>query len=306
MAGRGHIKMPDPGSGEQKYRLENQASGLYFLLFQHANDAILVANEAGRYVEANRHAEILTGYSREELLEMTVVDISPPEVKALVPSMFEEFKRTGTQSGEFPIIRKDGRRTLVEFSASQVGEGRYASILRDISERKRLEELVESQLNEKKVLLQEVHHRVKNNLQTISSLLSLQASHADDSVRQVLTECQTRVQAMALIHEKLYQSQNLSNVNFQDYITDLAGHLYRSYTNSTQRIAIRLECAPIHLGIDMAIPCALILNEILSNSLKHAFPGNRTGEIRVRTQLREGRILLEISDNGIGLPPDFQ
>lgn len=178
----------------------------------------------------------------------------------------------------------------------------------EIVERKRAEEQLKASLQEKEVLLQEIHHRVKNNLQVICSLLNLQ-SHSinDQSALYILKESQNRVRAMALIHEKLYQSQDLSRINFAEYIHYLGINLFRSYGIDSNTINLKTEISPrILLDVDEALNCGLIINELISNSLKYAFPQQKTGEITVKIQFNEAEdLVLLISDNGIGLPSEF-
>ena len=174
----------------------------------------------------------------------------------------------------------------------------------EITERKRAEEQARTSLKEKEVLLKEIHHRVKNNLQVISSLLSLQSSYIENrQVLSVLDDSQHRVRSMALIHEKLYQSANLAQIDFGDYIRDLAGYLFRAQGGHTRNIGLNIQTDDVHLIIDMAVPCGLILNELISNSLKHAFPTGHSGDIVVTCRAEEGdQIILTVGDNGVGLP----
>jgi two-component sensor histidine kinase len=159
---------------------------------------------------------------------------------------------------------------------------------------------------EKEVLLQEIHHRVKNNLQVISSLLHLQSGHVDDKqVQRALTESQERVRSMALVHEKLYRSPDLSRIDFGDYVRDLVDHLLETYYTVTGKVTLVVDVEDIALGIDQAISCGLILNELVSNALQHAFPGGRGGEVCVAMHPDSRRLRLVVSDNGIGLPEDI-
>jgi two-component sensor histidine kinase len=176
----------------------------------------------------------------------------------------------------------------------------------DITEQVRANERIKSSLREKEVLLQEIHHRVKNNLQIISSLLNLQSGYVQDpQAREIFQDSQHRIRSMALIHEKLYQSENLARVDFAEYIHSLATHLFRSYRANAQAITLKVQADDVSLDIDTAIPCGLILNELLSNALKHAFPDGRAGEIRVALDAdREHRLTLKVSDNGVGFPSD--
>jgi two-component sensor histidine kinase len=177
----------------------------------------------------------------------------------------------------------------------------------DIEERKEMQERIKTSLKEKEVLLMEVHHRVKNNLQVISSLLNMQTRDVDDEkTRELLMESQNRVRTMALIHEKLYQAEDLAKVNFSGYITSLIKYLFRSYSTDTSRVALHMDIPDVSMNIDYIISCALIVNELASNSLKYAFAGRDSGEIRI--ELRpdgDGRYVFLVSDNGIGLPEDL-
>jgi two-component system sensor kinase len=172
----------------------------------------------------------------------------------------------------------------------------------DITERKQAEEKVKQSLKEKEVLLREIHHRVKNNMQVISSLLNLQAEHTKDKVyADMLKESQHRIQSMALIHESLYQSENLADIALEEYITRLVCRLVHSY-QVAETVTPIIEVEPIPLGIDTAIPCGLIINELVSNSLKYAFPDGRKGKITVKLHSRNGMVELVVVDNGVGIP----
>lgn len=179
----------------------------------------------------------------------------------------------------------------------------YEQAQKEIVERKQAEVRIQQALNEKEVLLKEVHHRVKNNLQVISSLLSLQAAQAPDpGTRDILRESQNRVRSMALIHEKLYQSSNLARVDFAGYLHNLVNSLSQTYQVNSDRVAIRIQCEKIELDIDTAIPCGLIVNELVSNSLKYAFPDGASGTIEVSCQRTpDQRYRLVVADNGTGL-----
>jgi two-component sensor histidine kinase/HAMP domain-containing protein len=177
-------------------------------------------------------------------------------------------------------------------------------LLTEISERQRAEEKINASLQEKEVLLREIHHRVKNNLQVIASLLNLQSRNIlDERVLEPLRESQTRIESMALIHQKLYDSDDLMVVDFAEYSRNLATHLLSSYGVS-QKVALRVDSdAGISLAINSAIPCGLIINELVSNSLKYAFSGRENGEIRIALRRKEdGRIKLTVADNGAGIP----
>jgi PAS domain S-box-containing protein len=176
--------------------------------------------------------------------------------------------------------------------------------IEDITERKKTEEIIQASLKEKETLLKEVHHRVKTNMQVICSLLNLQSSNVrDKDALAMLKDSQSRIQSMALVHNKLYQSQNLASINMSDYIKELTGDLIKSYTTSHDRVTVNIDPSDVFLGIDMAIPCGLVINELVTNSLKYAFPKNRTGQIAI--SLKEGgnqELELVVSDNDVGIP----
>jgi two-component sensor histidine kinase len=192
-------------------------------------------------------------------------------------------------------------------AASAIENARlYKRAQREIAHRLRAEEELKASLREKEALLQEIHHRVKNNLQVICSLLNLQSrSIEDQDTLRMFRESQDRVRSMALIHEKLYRSQDMARVDFADYLRNLAHHLVRSYGAESNRVKLRMTLDDVPLTIEKAVPCGLITNELISNALKHAFPDGRDGEIHVR--LRAGgdqRLTLSVADNGVGLPAD--
>ncbi|HSE83281.1 MAG TPA: histidine kinase dimerization/phosphoacceptor domain -containing protein, partial [Thermodesulfobacteriota bacterium] len=183
-------------------------------------------------------------------------------------------------------------------------------LLAEIAERKRAEERVKTSLREKELLLKEIHHRVKNNLQVISSLLNLQAPHITDEYSQgILLESRNRIRSMALVHEQLYRSYDITQINFHAYLNSLVKDLLLSYSARPDVIKVNLDIQDILFDIDTAIPCGLLINELISNCLRHAFPQGQKGEIYIAIRRREGnRYRLTVQDNGVGFPPelDFQ
>jgi two-component system, sensor histidine kinase PdtaS len=166
--------------------------------------------------------------------------------------------------------------------------------------------IIEKSLREKEILMKEIHHRVKNNLQVVSSLLKLQEHYIkDEQAQEAVKDSRNRVQSMALIHQNLYQDDNLTGIDVQDYISKLCENLFQSYNIHPQRIRLIKEIEPLNLDVEVVVPLGLIINELITNSLKYAFPGEKSGAIRIALK-EEGRVLrLKIFDNGIGLPPDF-
>jgi PAS domain S-box-containing protein len=176
----------------------------------------------------------------------------------------------------------------------------------DITGHKKAEKAIKSSLNDKNILLQEIHHRVKNNMQIISSLLNLQTKYVDDEEAiNVLKESQNRVRSMAIIHEKLYKSKDLMHINFIDYIQSLVFNLFNAYNVEQTQIRPILKIEDISLNIETAVPCGLIISELISNSLKYAFPNKMNGEIVISLKSGKEYYQLCISDNGIGLPDDI-
>ena len=180
-------------------------------------------------------------------------------------------------------------------------------IAKDISDRIQAEEQIKASLKEKEVLLKEIHHRVKNNLQIVKSLLQMQSRRTKaQEATLVLQDSQNRIASIALVHEKLYRSEDLANIDFEQYIPDLTTHLFDTYNVSSNTVNLKIEVDKIFLEIDTAIPCGLIINELVSNSLKYAFPNNRKGEIKVEFHVNSnGTMTLIVRDNGIGIPADF-
>jgi len=165
---------------------------------------------------------------------------------------------------------------------------------------------INASLKEKEVLLKEIHHRVKNNLQIVSSLLKLQAGAIEDpAARAAFHDSEDRVRSMSMIHDRLYQSDDMARIDVAEYLKNLAAHLFRSYGVSQSRVRLCLELEPVEMGLDAAIPCGLLINELVSNALKHAFPGERSGEVHVTLRrVDDGGIVIAVSDDGVGLPQD--
>ncbi|HRA88639.1 MAG TPA: histidine kinase dimerization/phosphoacceptor domain -containing protein, partial [Planctomycetaceae bacterium] len=247
------------------------------------------------------------GYTRDEFLAMTIKDIRPPED---IPALLESIKHIPAGIDKAGIWRhrlRSGALINVEITSHSLHlDGRLADLVLaiDITERLRIEERLRTSLSEKTAMLKEIHHRVKNNLQIIMSLLNLQAGQTGDlAALGVLRESQNRVRSMSLVHETLYQSENLARIDMRDYLDSLVKYLFRSYGVDSSRIQIRIDIDDLSLDLHQAIPFGLIINELISNSLKYAFPGNRSGEISIQQRsIREHFHTFVIADDGIGLP----
>jgi PAS domain S-box-containing protein len=181
---------------------------------------------------------------------------------------------------------------------------RVVGAMLDLTERKLAEERLRLSLREKEVLLKEIHHRVKNNLQIISSLVSLQAETLNDpALSGLFQDVRDRVRSMALVHERLYQSESLAQVDFAEYTRNLLHYLWRAHGSAVQNFRLQLELQPVTLSMDTAVPCGLLLNELATNALKHAFRGHPEGEVTVTLHTSpDGSICLGVRDNGVGLP----
>ena len=202
--------------------------------------------------------------------------------------------------------RKNGSEFPAEASISKLeleGRSMFTVILRDVTQRVEVEKRLTASLREKEALLKEIHHRVKNNLQVVSSLLGLQSRAITDvETRRMFEESQNRIYSMALLHETLYQSEDLSRIDFPEYVRQLADHLFKSYGVAGERIRLRTVLEHSSLNLDAAVPCGLIINELVSNSLKYAFPDGREGEIRIDLRGQPGGLAkLVVADDGVGL-----
>ncbi len=262
-----------------------------------------------------RFAEIL-GYTLEELpppeecLQWIREQVHPDD-RVGVEKAYADFieGHTSRFDVEVRIKHKSGKWIYVRgiSNATECDKnGRVTHItgvMVDITGQKQAEEQIKASLKEKEVLLREIYHRVKNNIQVISSLLNLQSEYIEDEkYKEMFRESQNRIQSMALVHEKLYQSENLAKIDFNEYIVSLVYELFRLYRVRTDRVALKIEVEDVPLGVDAAVPCGLIINELVSNCLKHAFPDDRKGEITIRLRSVNGKIELTVADNGVGIP----
>lgn len=257
--------------------------------------------------------EEVWGRSSQSLYEnpTSFLEAIHPEDRPRVVAVLERQRRGEATDAAYRIVQPDGSVRWIWDRAfpitNETGTAyRIAGIAQDISQRRQAEGQLKALLSEKEILLKEIHHRVKNNLQVISSLLDLQVDSIDNpQALHVFKESQQRIRSMALIHEQLYQSGNLGRIDMAEYIQQLAASSFGSYSVAAAGIALQLTVEEVFLNLDTAIPCGLIRNELLSNSLKHAFPTGRTGEIAMTLQANpEGRYVLMVRDTGVGLPKD--
>jgi len=294
-------EVTDRGRADEKFRA----------LLESAPDAMVIVNEAGEIVLVNTQAESVFGYHRRELLGRRVEMLIPERFGGGHPAhRGRYFAHPGVRpmgaNLELFGRRKDGTEFPAEVSLSPLDTEDgvlVSSAIRDISERKRAERVLDA-LHEKEVLLKEIHHRVKNNLAVISSLFYLQSTYTDDqTTRKILQDSQDRVRSMALVHETLYRSENFAAVDFSEYARAVSERLVRSYSSPECPIELAIDIDSILMGIDLAVPCGLILNELITNALTHAFEGRSQGRIGVSLRREaDGRHRLVVADDGIGMP----
>ncbi|MCZ7360361.1 MAG: PAS domain S-box protein [Candidatus Methanoperedens sp.] len=261
----------------------------------------------------NERWQKITGLTLEEALgKGWVQSLHPDDRNRISEEWYQAVREHRPFKSEYRFLNRDGTTTwvlgqaIIERTNSE-RVANYIGTITDITERKHAEEQLKESLREKEILLREIHHRVKNNMQVISSLLMLQEELSEDEkVIEMLKDSQNRIISMALIHEKLYRSENFSRIDLKEYIDDLVSGLFQSYGISEDKVALNINAENVLLGIDSAIPCGLIINELVSNSLKHAFPEDESGEINILIHSTdEDMIELSIGDNGIGIPEDL-
>ena len=278
-------------------------------VLQSAMDGFWRVDTRGRLLEVNQAYCQMSGYSEQELLSKRISDLEAVEAQAETSTHIEKVMAQGEDRFETRHIRKDGSGFEVEVSV-QYRHGQDDSLfafLRDITGRKQAEEQIRKSLAEKETLLRELHHRTKNNMGIIIALLNMQeAEIQEERLRAAFTDVRNRISSMALVHQKLYEAHDLSHLNLKNYIGDLSVLLTESYIVSAAGVSVTMEMEDVFVLIDTAIPCGLILNELVSNALKYAFPDGRGGEIKIMLRrLGSGEIRLQVADSGVGLPPGF-
>jgi two-component sensor histidine kinase/PAS domain-containing protein len=298
----------------QRINLEaEQAHGKYLDLYDFAPVGYVTLDWHGEIIEMNLAAAALMKMARKQIIGRRLqLFITPMDIPTFNRFLGQVFATDGKQSCEVALATNGAALVDVHIEGIRQEQRPGAklecrAVLIDITESKRAEDQIKSALLEKETLLRELYHRTKNNMQVISSMLTLQAAAVDNvHVKKIFQEMENRIHTMALVHQKLYQTHNLSRINLEDYIIEVVSLLLRSYSIPADKVTVTYDLKPVVVLIDTAIPCGLIINELVSNALLHAFPQNGSGEIRIRlAKTSEDVIELDVSDNGKEMPDGF-
>ncbi len=278
-------------------------------LTKYANDVIFLFDSSGKIIYANERASNIYGYTTDDLTKMNLNELLADRNNPSTGGILGQIKESGGFVYEALHKKKDGSIFYIESSSRfiEAGENKYyQSIIRDVSEKKINDAELKKALKEKDILLKEIHHRVKNNLQLIISLLNLQANFiGDESIKRIFVDSQNRIKSMALLHEVLYKG-NISSVSSEKYFNNLVPQLVNTYNVNQGRISVSTKIEDLMLKLDIVIPLGLIITEIISNIFKYAFPDNRNGNVVIEFRgVGEKQYKLIISDDGIGLPKDY-
>ncbi len=319
----GHITHLIPSAMDISQRHDSEAAlkqseERFQSVFESSADAIITKSLDGIITGWNPAATKLLGYTEAEAVGRSITILFPNE-KLDEEAAIMKTITAGHQIPSFETVRlhKDGRHLDVSVTLSPLRDRRGAvvgacKLARDVSMQKRHLSMIETALEEKTALLHEVHHRVKNNLQIVSSLMNMQSRKVAPAAAQALAECQGRIRAMSLVHQLLYESSNLAEIDLSDYIGRLVVLTEGTYDSSDSGIRFSFSDSgeKVTLDIHRTIPCGLVINELISNALKHAFKEPKLpneGRIEVKMQLNQsGHLLLSVCDNGCGLPADFK
>nr|WP_279355838.1 histidine kinase dimerization/phosphoacceptor domain -containing protein [Fundidesulfovibrio agrisoli] len=293
-------------ASEKKTR---ESEELFRTVFENAGDAIYLTDMEGRILGVNNEALRQTGYSRNELLELHVHNLdtnhNTPEAIRQLRDRIEVGKVAAFETAH---RRKDGGLLPLEMRVACFNMGvqiAYISVARDITERKKIEGSIAASLKEKDILLREIHHRVKNNLQIISSLLSIQKQGmSNPEAKAALLEARSRIASMALIHEQLYHSRDFGEIDLKAYLEQFVPRLVTTYKGGRD-VTLNLDLPAVSLGLDKAIPFGLIMNELVTNAIKHGLKDRAAGEVRVSLRQEDGCLEVTVGDDGPGLPPGF-
>jgi PAS domain S-box-containing protein len=290
---------------EERHRVKlslRESEEKYRVLFESFPLGIIVSDADGKTLETNRIAENLVGETVLRPDGSVMPENERPGSRALA-------EQRRIENVELGLPRDGGAIAWLNVTAAPIPLAGYGAAVtyNDVTDRKEAQERLEQALTERTALLQELYHRTKNNMQIIIALLDWQSDHVEDpELLDILRETQNRIRSMALVHQELYRSQDLSRINLRPYIRELTDLIFESYEISPDKIEVRESTEDVNVLIDTAVPCGLIIEEVVSNVLKHAFPDGRAGALTI--ELREGdddEVLIRVADDGLGLPTGF-
>jgi len=283
------------------------------LIIDRSSIGICTVDLLGNFIMTNPAYEMILGYSKEELKELSFYEVTHPdnrpENKKLFQDMFNLKAKDFTLEKKY--IRKDGTEIDVVVHGIGIrddkGNTKFGTaFVEDITERKQAEEQIKASLKEKNTLIDEINHRVKNNLNVITSLLNLQAKSIDDDrTKDILKDSQNRIYAMAAIHETLHGSENLSEIDLKKYLFKITTSIFQSSSVDPSKVKLKTDIEEMPISINQASPLGLTINELISNSLKYAFPEDRTGEITVTMKNLDKQLELIVKDDGVGIPEEL-
>jgi PAS domain S-box-containing protein len=292
----------------ERKRLRMEAQFLSSIV-ESSEDAILTKDLNGIILSWNRGAEKIYGYTAEEMIGNRVSMLTPPGKEDEIPQVLERLRR-GEKIEHYETLRmrKDKKVIDISLTVSPVKDHRgivvaASAIARDITEKKQVENLIRSQLEEKNLLIQEVYHRVKNNLQLVCSLLELRLRTLDpEKTEAAFKDSIQRIRAMALLHENMYHSESLSRIDFKNYLMKLSEPLIQAYCFDHSKVDLKITGDATYMKLSAAVPLGLIFNEVLTNAFKYAFVENGNGTIHIDLREEDSFLHITISDDGVGLP----
>jgi PAS domain S-box-containing protein len=282
-------------------------------IFNSINDGIVQLDMKGRILKINKRITEFGGWKEKEIVGKNIRHLSmfpPKDLRKMYSYFIKTISGQRAPLQEVEVFTKSGERKTVEIHGSLLKKNEKSvgvvTVIRDITDRKRAEEQIKKALKEKEILVREIHHRVKNNMQLMLSLLRLQSRKLkNEEAVEILDEWRNRIRTIALIHEKLYRSEDVAIVNFRDFVQALVFSLFHTFEIKDSDIRLNVKIENVFLDLNTAIPLGLIVNEIISNAIKHAFPGKRKGQIcLVMHSENKNQNILIISDNGVGIQGD--
>lgn len=290
----------------------NRALTKFRLGIDRSSNPIYITDQDGYIQYANPAFEVQYGFSVDDVIGKTPRILkSGKQNDAFYESFWDTILSGESAEGQMVNKTKEGELVNVHYSTNPIidNDGHhigYIAIQDNITDRVEMEDKIRQSLKEKNVMLAEIHHRVKNNLAIVSGLLELETHDTDDEqTADFIRKSQTRIKSMAIVHEKLYQSNNLSNVNLREYVEELTETIRTNWTDKNSSLRFNLDIDEVDININQAIPLSLIIHELITNSIKHAFDSNLSGRIEVEIQESSNYINLRISDNGDNVPTDF-